>query len=101
MLRRLKDKWDIRSNTQLFLIILIFSITGSSALFAKRFIFNLFNVSDDLSFWLKAPLYISTVVPAYYILLLLYAFIFCQFSFFWNLEKRTFNAIFKSWASKK
>ena len=43
--------------------------------------------------WVSVIYYIL-ILPIYNIFLLLYGFIFGQFRFFWDFEKRFFNRIF-------
>ena len=90
----LKNKWDIQSNFQLFLIFVVFGLTGSFSLkIAKpilyyfgfsREIFNDFFMGD-IFYW---SLRLIIIFPIYQLLLLFFGFIFFQFSFFWKLEKK-------------
>ena len=90
----LKNKWNIKSNFQLFLIFVVFGLTGSFSLKLVKpilyyFGFNreIFNDSflGDIFYW---SLRLIIIFPIYQLLLLFFGFIFFQFSFFWKLEKK-------------
>jgi hypothetical protein len=91
MLKRFKEKWNIKSNVQLFLILIIFSVTGSAALFVRRAVFEWIGINGDTSLWIKVPLYVLIIFPAYQILFLLIGTLFGQFRFAWEFEKRVFS----------
>ncbi|MGC9354932.1 MAG: DUF6787 family protein [Mariniphaga sp.] len=91
MFKRLKEKWNIKSNVQLVLIFVIFSVTGSASLVVRKFIFGWLGITSDTSLWIKIPLYVLIIVPAYQILFLLIGTLFGQFRFAWEFEKRVFS----------
>jgi hypothetical protein len=87
MIERFKAKWNIKSNFQLVLILMIFSLTGSTTLYIRKGVFYLLGISADTELWLRTVLYILTIVPSYYIMLLVVSFVFGQFKFAWQFEK--------------
>ena len=91
MIAFLKTRWGIQSTFQLLLIIFAFSITGSAALVVKNWIFQLLNITSETSLWLKIPLYIITIIPAYNALLLAVGTLLGQFQFFYNFQKKSFS----------
>ncbi len=91
MLKKLKEKWNIKSNLQLVLILVIFSITGSASLVVRKFVFEWLGITTDTSLWIKVPLYVLIIVPAYQILFLVIGTLFGQFRFAWEFEKRVFS----------
>jgi hypothetical protein len=91
MLKRLKEKWNIKSNFQLVLILIIFSVTGSAALVVRRAVFEWIGINGDTSLWIKIPLYILIIFPAYQILFLVIGTLFGQFRFAWEFEKKVFS----------
>ena len=90
----LKNKWDIQSNFQLFLIFIVFGLTGSFSLKVAKPILHYFGFSREIfnDFFLGDIFYWSLrliiIFPIYQLLLLFFGFIFFQFSFFWKLEKK-------------
>ncbi len=87
---RLKKKWEIRSNYQFWLIMLIFAVTGTSVLFTKPLIFDLLGITDSLHFFLYALLYLLIITPVYFISLLLIGSLFGQYRFFNRFIQRIF-----------
>lgn len=85
---KLKTRWKITSNLQLVVILLVFSLTGMSALYVRRFAFELLGIGDQTPFWLKSVLYVLILFPAYQILFLVIGTLFGQFRFVWEFEKK-------------
>jgi len=90
----LKQKWGIESNFQFWLIFTIFGISGTSTLFVKEPIFALFGMDEHTSFWIKFLVYIVTITPAYFTLLLCYGTLLGQFNFFSRFIKDFFVRVF-------
>jgi hypothetical protein len=95
MLEKLKKRWDIKSNVDLVLILLVFSLSGFSILFVTNPIFSWLGIDADTSMVLKTTLRILLIIPIYQLLLLIYGFLFGQFGFFWEKEKRMIRWIGK------
>ena len=93
-MKRLKAKWGIDSNWQLALIFLVFSITGSLSVYVKVLIFNIIGIGSDTSLIIVIPLYLITVIPAYYVILLIVGAIFGQYKFFLAFEKKSLGRLF-------
>ncbi len=91
MLRKFKEKWKIKSNLQLVIILIVFSVTGSTALVVRKFVFHLIGIQPETSLLIKIPLYILILVPSYQVLLLIIGSLVGQFRFFYAFEKRTWS----------
>lgn len=77
-----------------YLIILtVFALTGTTAAFAPKTIMPMLSLEPGLGYWV---VYFLLITPVYQVLLLMYAFIFGKFSYFYELEKKTFR-----WIGKK
>ena len=88
-MNKLKERWNITSNFQFFIILLVFAITGStSAYIAKPILAFIGITKESVSLWLYYPLYIIVILPFYKILLLIIGTIFGQRKFFWNFIKK-------------
>lgn len=84
-----KERWNIKSNWQVFVIIVVFAVTGSSAAYLSKPILSLFGITKEtVSGWEYYPLYIILIFPIYQVLLVFFGFIFGQFTFFWAFEKK-------------
>ena len=90
-IEKLKDRWGVHSVWQVILILLTFACTGFSVLYLKEPLFKLVGITSDTSPWIRIPFYLLTILPAYQVLLLGYGFLFGQFRFFWNFEKKMFS----------
>ena len=88
-MKKLKDKWNITSNFQLIIILIVFAITGSLSLVVSEPILEILGInSSSMSTWLFTPLRLIIVFPIYQLLILAIGFLFGQFNFFWQLEKK-------------
>jgi hypothetical protein len=88
----LKDRWHVGSVFQVFVILLVFACTGFTVLFIKRPLFEYWFPLGDKPAW-ASVLYWIFILPVYNMFLLFYGFLFGQFRFFWNFEKRFFNRV--------
>ncbi|MFP4091797.1 MAG: DUF6787 family protein [Cyclobacteriaceae bacterium] len=95
-LGRLQDKWELNSVYQVIIVLLVFSLTGSTVVFLRKILFGLIGFDETTSVWLKTITYIAFVMPAYQFLLLGYGALFGQFQFFWNKEKKMLKRISKT-----
>lgn len=87
--QKLKSKWNIQSNFQLFIILLVFAITGSTSLLLAEPILDCFNITvETLNPWIYKPIRLILIFPIYQILILIFGALFGQFQFFWNFEKK-------------
>jgi len=94
---RLKARWNVKNGWQVVLILVVFACTGFTVLLIKKPLFAYWFPTGDKPAW-ASILYWILIFPVYNVFLLLYGFIFGQFYFFWEFEKRFFNrilAIFK------
>ena len=88
-MKKLKERWGISSNFQLTIIFIVFAITGSSSAILAEVLMNAFGWSKtSMNLWLYWPLRIVLIFPAYQVLLVLFGFLFGQFKFFWDFEKK-------------
>jgi hypothetical protein len=92
-LTRLQTKWNLKSLTQVILILIVFALTGFTILFIKKPIFDFLGVSMERGGFWKTVLYLLLVLPLYQIILLMWGFVFGQFTFFWEKEKQFIRRI--------
>lgn len=86
-IEKLKSKWGIESTLDIVLILLVFSLAGSSIVFVRKPVFSLLDLNES-HFALKTIVYLLVVFPCYQIFLLIYGALFGQFAFFWDKEKK-------------
>ena len=86
---KLESKWVVEQRWELIRIFIVFAITGSSSVIVGRPFIQLIGITQDnlnpLLYWI---LFIFISLVFYQILLVLVGWIFGQFQFFWNFEKK-------------
>ena len=92
---RPKDKWEITSNFQFFLIMLVFAITGSLSLIIADLLIPIIVGSKEIVSFFKIIIRVVFIFPIYQFIILIVAFCFGQFKFFWKFEKKMLRRIFK------
>lgn len=100
MLEKIKAKWNLTSNWQLIAIMLVFSLAGSSIMWVRRLAFPLMGVTETTPFWIKFLAWLAVFFPTYQIMLLVFGFLFGQFPFFWEKEKKMIRAIGRIFVKK-
>ena len=93
-LQRMKEKWGLKNLWQVVLVLIVFAATGMTVVLIRPLIFQFLGIEDS-SGWLKTVSYLLLVFPLYQALLLGYGFIFGQFHFFWEKEKKLAKALLK------
>lgn len=86
---KLQSRWKLKSAWQVVLVLLVFACTGITVMFLKDPVIDFFT-GGEKSVWFTV-IYYLLILPIYNIILLIYGFIFGQFSFFWEFEKRMFK----------
>lgn len=88
-MEKLKQRWGIKSNFDIILIFIAFSVNGSFATFIAKPLTNFIGLDAETTnpflFW---PVRIILVFAVYQTTLPLVGFVFGQFQFFWNMEKK-------------
>ena len=89
MFQYLKEKWNLKSNLQLAIILVVFAITGSSSLYISKPLLEFLSISaesmNSLPYWILRFLVVTIV---YQLVLLIVALLFGQFKWFLNFEKK-------------
>jgi len=89
----LKKRWKINSNWQVIVILIVFTITGSTSVFIAKPILNFFGITNDLHPIFYWTLRIIIIFTLYQILLISYGWLFGQFKFFSNFVKKFLSRI--------
>ncbi|ETN95413.1 hypothetical protein SAMN04487906_2510 [Zhouia amylolytica] len=93
-MEKLKQRWNIKSNIQLFVILLVFAITGSSAAKLAGPLMELLTLRQETTNpWIYWMLRIVLIFPIYQVLLVFFGWVFGQFQFFWGFEKKMLKRI--------
>lgn len=90
----LTHRWNITYRWELIAVFLVFAVTGSAAAKLSGPIVSALHidklVTNTLLFWC---IRISIVFPIYQILLVVVGWLFGQFKFFWEFEKKMLSRI--------
>lgn len=89
---KLKLRWNLKNTKQVFIVLLVFALTGTTVLIIKKPLLNLLFPSGDIPLFFYIAYYIL-IFPVYNIFLLLYGALFGYFNFFWEFEKKMFKRI--------
>lgn len=94
-MEKLKERWGIESNWQIIIIFTVFGITGSSSVYVAKPLLAWLNLDRghfSEGFWFGGFIYyflrIILVFPIYQVLLVSFGWLFGQFKFFWEFEKK-------------
>src|SRR5689334_5415570 len=90
---QLQSRWKVKSAFQVIIILVVFACTGFSVMFLKPVITEIL-FGDEKTVWFTIVYWIL-ILPVYNLFLLLYGFVFGQFRFFWEFEKRFFKRMFR------
>ncbi len=88
-MNKLKKRWGIESNFQIFLILIVFAITGSTSAKLAGPLCELLGIFKKTSSWYWYWFArIILIFPIYQVLLVFFGWVFGQFQFFWEFEKK-------------
>ncbi|MBX2946619.1 MAG: prolipoprotein diacylglyceryl transferase [Cyclobacteriaceae bacterium] len=92
-IEKLKSRWNLKSTGQVVLVLIVFACTGTTVLLIKRPLFAYWFPDGEKPLWASLT-YFILILPVYNVFLLFYGFVFGQFKFFWEFEKKFFKRIF-------
>ena len=99
-LDKLQTRWKVGSLYQVISILLVFACTGFTVLFLKKPLFAYWFADGEIHLYASIVYYVL-ILPVYNVFLLMYGFVFGQFKFFWEFERRFFNRIISIFARRK
>ena len=100
-MKKLKQRWNIKSNGQLFIVFLVFAITGTSAAKLAEPITDFFGITKEMGWYIYWPFRILIILPIYKVLLVFFGWIFGEFEFFWNFVKKMLRSMGLAFLFKK
>lgn len=88
-MEKLKQRWGLKTNWDVIAVLLVFSINGSFAAKIGGPVLSFFNITSDNTHWFLYGLYrFLLIFPIYQTTLPIVGWLFGQFSFFWEFEKK-------------
>ncbi|WP_033958178.1 DUF6787 family protein [Psychroserpens jangbogonensis] len=87
--KKLEHKWILDYKWEMIRVFIVFAVTGSSSVFVGRPIMKLIGITkENLNPILYWVLFIIIGLIFYQILLVTFGWLFGQFKFFWEFEKK-------------
>lgn len=87
--KKLERKWKLDYRWEMIRVFIVFSITGSSSVFIGKPIMAFIGITkENLNTSLYWTLYILVGIIFYQFMLVFYGWLFGQFKFFWEFEKK-------------
>ncbi|MCA0132663.1 DUF6787 family protein [Winogradskyella alexanderae] len=94
LFKKLENRWILDYRWEMIRVFIVFAITGSSSMFVGRPIIKLIGITKEnlnpLLYWI---LFIIIGLVFYQILLVTFGWLFGQFQFFWEFEKKMLKRI--------
>ena len=89
LFKKLENKWILDAKWEMIRVFIVFAITGSSSMFVGRPVIKLLGITkESLNPFLYWVLFIIIGLIFYQVLLVFFGWLFGQFQFFWNFEKK-------------
>lgn len=92
--KKLEHKWILEHRWEMIRVFIVFSITGSSSVFIGKPIMALIGITkgnlNTTVYWI---LYIIVGLFFYQIMLVFFGWLFGQFKFFWEFEKKMLSRL--------
>ncbi len=86
-IQKLQQRWNAKNVWQVLAILISFALTGTTIVWLMKPLLR-FLFGNEIPTWAKVAYYIL-ILPIYNVVLLFYGFIFGQFNFFLEFEKRS------------
>ncbi len=87
--KKLKHKWVLKHRWEMIRVFIVFAITGSTSAYIGKPIFNLLGITkESLNPFFYWVFFIIIGLVFYQILLVSFGWLFGQFNFFWEFEKK-------------
>ena len=94
MIQSLVNKFNAKSKFHLFMIFLIFGLSGSFSLWISSPIMSALDLKSTLnSYTLYIFLRVLIIIPIYQLILIVIATLFGEFEYFWRFEKKFLKRI--------
>lgn len=94
LFKPLETRWNVTYRWELIAIFIVFAITGSTAAKISNPLLSAIGItSETVSSWIFWPIRILIIFPIYQVLLVIVGWLFGQFDFFWDFEKKMLRRI--------
>ncbi len=87
--KKLKNKWTVNARWEFIAIFIAFAVTGSTAGKLSDPLMEFIGLDrEETSGWAYWPLRLFLIFPIYQVILLIFGWIFGQYKFFYDFEKK-------------
>ena len=100
-MKRLKERWNIDSNWRLFVVFLVFAVTGSTAAKFAGPVTDVLGITSEAGRYVYWPFRILIIFPVYQLLLIFFGWLYGEYVFFWQFEKKMLRLIGLGFLLKK
>ncbi|MFL1895583.1 DUF6787 family protein [Aquimarina sp. 2-A2] len=91
---KLEQKWKVTYRWELIAIFIAFAITGSTSAKISDPVLSILGLTRETTLgYIYWPLRIILIFPIYQVLLVIVGWLFGQFSFFWEFEKKMLSRL--------
>ena len=95
-MEKIRNFFKVESNYQLFIVNLVFAVTGTLAVYFAGTIIIFVGLNENsinpMFYWIFR---ILLLIPVYQFLLIIVGTLFGEFSYFWEMEKKMLNRFIK------
>ncbi len=100
-MQKLRERWGLQHNYQVWLVLLVFALTGSTIGRLKGPIQTFTGLIALNPKLLRDVIYYILALPFYQLILVAYGYLFGLGKFFWEKEKRFYAKIAAKFSQKK
>lgn len=94
LFKKLERKWILEHRWEMIRVFIVFSITGSASVFIGKPVMAFIGITkDNLNTTVYWILYVLVGIIFYQIMLVFFGWLFGQFKFFWEFEKKMLSRI--------
>ena len=94
MIKNLINRFNAKSKLHLFIIFLVFGLSGSLSLWISSPIMSALDLKNILNSYLLYIFFrVLIIIPIYQLILIVVASIFGEFQYFWKFEKKILKRI--------
>lgn len=87
--KKLENKWPVTYKWEMIAIFIVFAVTGSTSAKLAGPVTEFIGINQETTnAWLFWTIRILLIFPLYQLLLVVFGWLFGQFKFFWNFEKK-------------
>ena len=95
-MEKIRNFFKVESNYQLFIVNLVFAVTGTLAVYFAGTIIIFGGLNENsinpIFYWIFR---ILLLIPVYQFLLIIVGTLFGEFSYFWEMEKKILNKLIR------